>query len=126
MKTGKIKYITPKGVWSNSHGEFNKFRIDLADGNYYNFLAKGEFNKSVGDEIEFTVTNEEFKTAKLETPKPNFASKSNYNAAQARSTNESILRQVAFKGAIELAAKGTIQLDEVEEFTNIFNSILNK
>ena len=47
MKTGKIKYVTPKGVWSNAHGEFNKFRIDLADGSYYNFLAKGEFNKSV-------------------------------------------------------------------------------
>jgi hypothetical protein len=126
MKTGKIKYVTPKGVWSNAHGEFNKFRIDLADGSYYNFLAKGEFNKSVGDEIEFTVTNEEFKTAKLEVPKPTYQAKPSFNASQTRSTNESILRQVAFKGAIELAAKGTIQLDEVEEFTNIFNSILNK
>jgi hypothetical protein len=116
MKTGKIKYVTPKGVWSNAHGEFNKFRIDLADGSYYNFLAKGEFNKSVGDEIEFTVTNEEFKTAKLEVPKPTYQAKPSYNASQARSTNESILRQVAFKGAIELAAKGTIHLDEVEEF----------
>jgi hypothetical protein len=126
MKTGKIKHITPKGTWSNSHGEFNKFRIDLADGTYYNFLAKGNFTKSENDEISFTVTNEEFKTAKLEMPKPTFQTKPSYNTSTTRSTNESILRQVAFKGAIELAAKGSIQLDEVEEFTNIFNEILNK
>ena len=125
MKTGKITHITPKGTYSNGNGVFNKFRINLADGSYYNFLAKGDFKKSVGDEIEFTVTNEDFKSAKLEMSKPAFQ-QGGYSKPQARSTNESILRQVAFKGAIELAAKGSIQLDEVEEFTNIFNEILNK
>jgi len=39
-------------------------------------------------------------------------------------THNSILRQVAFKGAIELASSGKINIQEIEEFTNTFNQIL--
>ena len=38
--------------------------------------------------------------------------------------NNTIRYQVAFKGAIELAASGKIKLDEIEDFTNQFNNLL--
>jgi hypothetical protein len=42
-------------------------------------------------------------------------------------TGQSILLQVAYKGAIELACHGKIKLDEVKEFTiQHFKEILNK
>ena len=37
----------------------------LANGNNYQFLAKGEFKKQVGETIDFEITNEQYNTAKL-------------------------------------------------------------
>jgi hypothetical protein len=66
----RIVQIEPKGTYTNASGTFNKYQIYLANGNNYQFLAKGEFKKKVGDEIDFEVTNEEYKTAKLVYTKP--------------------------------------------------------
>ena len=42
-------------------------------------------------------------------------------------TGQSILLQVAYKGAIELACNGQIKLDEIKQFTiEHFKEILNK
>ena len=114
----KITHIESKGTWSNGSGTFNKYQISLANGNSYSFLAKGDFKKKVEEEIEYEVTNKEYGTAKLIYTKPMSYSKP-------LDTHNSILRQVAFKGAIELASKGKIKIDEIENFTNQFNNILN-
>jgi len=119
----KITHIDPKGTWSNTSGTFNKYQVSLANGNSYSFLARGEFKKKVGQEIEYEVTNEQYNTAKIVYPKP----QNNLNTqsvSKPLDTHNSILRQVAFKGAIELASSGKINIQEIEEFTNTFNQIL--
>jgi len=112
----KITDIKSKGTAQLKHGTFTKSEVFLANGNAYTFLSKGEFKKKVGDVIDYEITNEEYGTAKLVylQDKP----------VRANDTHNSILRQVAFKGAIELASSGKIKLDEVEQFTNQFNEIL--
>ncbi len=68
---GKIKFIQEKGEWSNSSGTFNKYQVQFDDGQSYQFLAKGEFKRKIGDEISYTVTNEQYSTAKLDyNPEP--------------------------------------------------------
>jgi len=62
---GKIKFIQEKGEWSNSSGTFNKFQVTFDDGQSYQFLAKGQFKKQVGDLVEYEVTNKQYSTAKL-------------------------------------------------------------
>ena len=66
----KITQIEPKGTYSNASGTFNKYQVYLANGNNYQFLAKGEFKKNVGDTIDFEITNEQYNTAKLIYNKP--------------------------------------------------------
>ena len=61
----KITQIEPKGTYTNASGTFNKYQVYLANGNNYQFLAKGEFKKQVGETIDFEVTNEQYNTAKL-------------------------------------------------------------
>lgn len=111
----KITEVRPKGTAQLKHGTFTKSEVFLANGNSYTFLSKGDFKKKVGDVIDYEVTNEEYGTAKLVY---------NQDKPSNNDTHSSILRQVAFKGAIELASSGKIKLDEVEQFTNQFNDIL--
>ena len=66
----KITQIEPKGTYTNASGTFNKYQVYLANGNNYQFLAKGEFKKQVGETIDFEVTNEQYNTAKLIYNKP--------------------------------------------------------
>jgi hypothetical protein len=110
----KITEVRPKGTAQLKHGTFTKSEVFLANGNSYTFLSKGDFKKKVGDVIDYEVTNEEYGTAKLV-----------YNQDKpSNDINDRIRFQVAFKGAIELAASGKIKLDEVEQFTNQFNDLL--
>lgn len=113
----KITEIRPKGTAQLKHGTFFKNEVFLANGNSYTFLSKKEtFPKNVGDVIDYEITNEEYSTAKLVYLQD--------QPLRANDTHNSILRQVAFKGAIELATSGKIKLDEIEEFTNQFNNLL--
>ena len=119
----KVTFIEPKGTWSNGKTTYNKYQVSLANGNSYNFLAIGEFKKKVGDEIEYEVKDEKYMNAKLIQPKPQITP--NYSN-RSDDTHQSILRQVAFKGAIELCSNGKIKLDEVSDFTNEFYNLINK
>tara|TARA_Y100001963_G_C6518244_1_gene325386 strand:+ start:74 stop:430 length:357 start_codon:yes stop_codon:yes gene_type:complete len=65
MKKGKIKYIEMRGEYTNASGKFNKFKVTFDDGQDYQFLAKGDFKKSVGEIVYYEVTNVEYRTAKL-------------------------------------------------------------
>ena len=90
---GKITHITPRGEYTIASGSFNKYQIRFDDGKEFQFLAKGEFKKSVGDLVDYKVTNEEYKTAKLEynpLPTVNNTSKDHY-----------IIRQSMVKAAVD-------------------------
>ena len=62
---GKIKFIQEKGEWSNSSGTINKFQVTFDDGQSFQFLAKGDFKRKVGDFVEYEITNKQYGTAKL-------------------------------------------------------------
>tara|TARA_Y100000401_G_C8284303_1_gene205199 strand:+ start:354 stop:713 length:360 start_codon:yes stop_codon:yes gene_type:complete len=92
----KITQIEPKGTYTNASGTFNKYQVYLANGNNYQFLAKGDFKKNVGDTIDFEITNEQYNTAKLIYNKP----------IQAPSANREqiIVRQSMVKAAADFHA----------------------
>lgn len=112
-----------KVVKITGDGEYNgrpKWKVQLQNNGEYTFFTN--FDAKVGDQIDFNISNPKYKTAKLISVSNQTASKpkSNYD------TGQSILRQVAFKGAIELAINSKIDIAEIENFTNEFHNLLNK
>jgi len=120
--TGKIVALTPNGEYTNKFGKLTtKTKVTFADGKQYTFGSLGEFKFKVGEEIKYEVTNEEYKNAKVIYEKPETLNSKGFN------TNQSILRQVAFKGAIELCTSGKITLEQIERTTeHFYTKILNK
>ena len=112
MKTGKITFITPKGKGTpfvdNQTGEqvvLDNYTIGFADGTEYKFKAKGQWKYPVGSEIQFEVSNEQYKTAKGAKPINNFASKPVANNTRSNtgfSTNDSIMFQVCYKANMDV------------------------
>lgn len=119
---GKITSISPNGEYTNKFGKLiTKFKLTFADDKQYTFgFQTPECRYKVGDEIEYEVTDEKWKNAKVIVEnKPNMRSM-NFD------TNRSILRQVAFKGAIELACNGKITTEQIKGTTEYFyDKILN-
>jgi len=93
----RITQIEPKGTYTNASGTFNKYQVYLANGQNYQFLAKGEFKKNVGDDIDFEVTNEQYKTAKLVYSQPQ-----SYKASGSK--DQQIIRQSMVKAAADFHA----------------------
>jgi hypothetical protein len=94
------------------------------------FLYTPKLNIQKGDEINYDYYKQKdqyYKFAKVK----KVGMYNNYkkdtstqSVSKPLDTHSSILRQVAFKGAIELASSGKINIQEIEEFTNTFNQIL--
>ena len=119
---GKITAISPNGEYTNKFGKLiTKFKLTFADDKQYTFgFQSSECRHKVGDEIEYEVTDEKWKNAKVIIDKPNGMRSMNFD------TNRSILRQVAFKGAIELACNGKITTEQIQATTEYFyNKVLN-
>lgn len=116
--------ITDKVVKIKDDGEYNgrpKWKVQTVRNGEYTFFTN--FDAVVGDKIKFTVNNEKYKTAKLVEVLGDAVTetlKSSYD------TGQSILRQVAFKGAIELVVHKIIDESSVEQYTNEFHKLLNK
>lgn len=108
--------VTPDGDYNGTP----KYKVQLQGNGMYTFF--GKFTAKVGSEIEYNVSNPKYKTAKL-------VSVSGGGSAPSKpkyDTGQSILRQVAFKGVIELISTGKIDLMETEHYTNEFHNLLNK
>ena len=119
---GKITAITPNGEYTNKFGKLiTKFKLTFADDKQYTFgFQTPECRYKVGDEIEYEVTDEKWKNAKVIIEKPSNFKSMNFD------TNRSILRQVAFKGAIELACHGKITMEQIKPTTEYFyDKVLN-
>jgi hypothetical protein len=56
-----IKQIEPNGLWNG----LTKYKVTFKNGKQYTFFAKGDFKFSVGSEIKYEVTNEEYKNARI-------------------------------------------------------------
>lgn len=115
MKDVVVK-ISPDGDYNGTP----KFKVQLQNSGMYTFF--GKFTAQVGSEIEYNISNPKYKTAKLISVSTSAStpSKPKYD------TNQSILRQVAFKGVIELVSTGKIDIMETEHYTNEFHNLLNK
>lgn len=124
MKTGTIKTIEPAipPTYESAYGTMNSYRIGFADGTQYKFAAKGDFKKNIGDTIEFEVTNEQYKNAKMiNNFKPMKAQE------RSASTNDSILLQVCYKENMQSFAKDNkdIVIDETIKDFNELKQFLN-
>ena len=121
MKNGRIKYIDTNGQWNG----MNKYLVTFADGEAYTFFAKGDFKASVGDEIKYTVSNQQMKNAKL--VRDDYYNKS-YGGSRPTSKDDvqtSIIKQTCIKASSELhASRGTSDVQSVIEDAEImFNWI---
>ena len=115
----KITQIEPKGTYTNASGTFNKDQVYLANGNNYQFLAKGEFKKQVGETIDFEVTNEQYNTAKL-IYKP-------IQAAPTANREQIIVRQSMVKAAADFhASRPNADIETViADATKLINFVNN-
>lgn len=112
MKTGKVTSIVGDGTYK----ELNKWKVNIDNGDSLTFFSKQEFKKEVGDTINYDITNEKYKIGKLAQDRPAFVSK-----------DDLILRQVAFKGAIEIVCHAeSFKLEDIENLTDNFFNILKK
>ena len=114
---GKIKFIQEKGEWSNSSGTFNKYQVQFDDGQSFQFLAKGQFKKQIGDLVEYEITNQQYGTAKLIYTKPQ----------PAPSKDVTISKLACLKAAAEFNA-GSPQSDRVsvvEDAKHFYNWIIS-
>lgn len=112
MMTGKVTQVQSNGQWNN----MNKFQVTLEDGKTYTFFAKGEFKKSVGDDIKFEVTNAEYGNAKL-VRENNFNNNQNNNVqanySNGMDKNQMIIRQTCIKASSEYNAQRNVDVNQV-------------
>ena len=120
--TGKITAIESKGTYSNAQGVYNRYQVYFADGKNFQFLAKGEFKKNIGEDIDYEVTNEQYKTAKVVyNQQPTYQSK-----PITANKDQIIIRQTCVKASAEFhAQRGTSSIEDVirdaEKLINFVN-----
>lgn len=120
MKTGKIKFYTPKGKgkpFLDKTGKetiLDQYLVGFADGNEYKFYADGNWKYEVGTEISYEVSNEQYKTARgaklintsntqtLTLDKPVGTQQS---VSMRATTNDSIILQVCYKENMQAFGK---------------------
>lgn len=112
MRTGKVQFINQDGVWNG----MNKHKVTMADGNVYTFFSKGDFKKSVGDEIKFEITNEQYGNAKL--VRENNYQQNGYQQNNFQKSgmpkDQQIIRQTCIKASAEFnAGRGQASIQEV-------------
>ena len=117
MKNGTIKHIDPNGQWNG----MNKSKVTFADGTAYTFFSKGDFKATIGDSINFNITNEEMKNAKI--IRDDYKNKSftgNAGSNNKADVQTSIIRQTCIKAASELhATRGQSDVQSVLEDAEI-------
>jgi hypothetical protein len=130
IRTSTIKAISPNGQWNG----MDKYLVTMADGVGYTFFYKqGEaFPKSLNEEVQFEVTNEQHKSARF--PKTYQSSgyqkpyQKSYQPQGTPSTSKDdlIVRQTVIKAAAELHARsGNIDL-VLQDAENMYNWINRK
>tara|TARA_S200002703_G_scaffold152630_1_gene153234 strand:- start:149 stop:544 length:396 start_codon:yes stop_codon:yes gene_type:complete len=125
MATGKITFIEPAipPTYQSQFGLMHAHQVTFADGNKYQFSAKGNFKRNVGDEIEYEVTNEQRRTAKLiNNYVPPSANTEAISNSRNVNTNDWILLQVCYKENMQAFAKENKDI-VMTETANDFNEL---
>jgi hypothetical protein len=118
MKNGRITHIDLSGQWNG----MNKHLVTFADGQSFTFFSKGDFKAAIGDEIKYTISNEEMRNAKL--VRDNFQNKSftpsNNTSTPKADVQTSIIKQTCIKASSELhAGRGQSDVQSVLEDAQI-------
>jgi len=125
METKKSK-ITELNLQNEKFNDMYIFTIVFENGDIGKlYKKKDKTYEQVGDEVEYTISPKgSVKIAfKGESKFDNNTSKPDYSTSKPKystpkiNVNDEIRFNVAFKGAIELAAGGVISVNEVEEYT---------
>lgn len=104
MENSIVKHIEQVGQWNG----MNKQKVTLANGKILTFLSKGDFKASLGDYINYEITNEQYQTAKL-LGKVDIPTKQNNADIQM-----SIIKQTCIKAAAEFnAQRSAIGVEDV-------------
>lgn len=113
--------LTVKKVWVNSDKSYD--RVVASDDTSYNLSHNLGLDLQAGRTYECTIKESEFKGRKnLWIEKATLAGGN--TSVSAGDRDSMIARQVAFKGAIDLASHGVAPLDKIEELTNRFTEII--
>ena len=132
MEIKKSK-ITELNLQSEKFNDMYIFTIVFENGDIGKlYKKKDKTYEQVGDEVEYIIKpNGSVKIAfKGEskfgnnTPKPEYSTSKHKYSTPKINVNDEIRFNVAFKGAIELAAGGVIGVDEVEKFTLQYDEFL--
>lgn len=128
VRTSTIRAISPIGQWNG----MDKFLVTMADGVGYTFFYKQgeEFPKKLNEEVEFEVTNEQYKNARFAKTQTSYQKpyQKSYQPQSTPSTNKDdlIVRQTVIKAAAELHARsGNIDL-VLQDAENMYNWINRK
>ena len=117
----KIVSIKENGYY----GELPKTKVKFSKSGEWTFFSK-QFPGVVGDMLSFTVSNAKHKTAKhpdvVNTSLPNTNTSNSSNAPW--STGEQIVRNVAYKGVIDLIAANIIKPEDLHKEVNNHHKIL--
>lgn len=93
MKSGTIKYIDENGQWNG----MKKTKVTFKDGLAYTFFSKGEFSADIGDEIKYTVTNEDMYNAKLvRVDLKSKKLKEEFEPKEIKETNKSVSSEISY------------------------------
>ncbi len=119
-KTSKVANVTGAGTWDSQYGVMYRFEITMENGDVGQALTKKEQQDTyvIGDTIEYEFTDGKFPKIKRVFDKPNsFAPKPNIN-------QDIIVRQVAFKGAVEFICSQGGDINKLMDYTDIFNKFI--
>ena len=121
----KIMSIKENGYY----GELPKTKVSFLKSGEWTFFSK-QFPGNVGDMLSFTVSNAKHKTAKHpdvigkhETQNP-FSGLKEINETAPWTTGEQIVRNVAYKGVIDLIAANIIKPEHLHSEVNNHHKIL--
>ena len=97
IKTSTVKSITPKGTWSNGKQTYNKYAVEMTNGDVPDFSAIGEFKKKKGETIFYTLDEKNY--GRMQPTPQDYKEKDNSMTQQ-----ESIARSVGINNACSLVA----------------------
>ena len=128
IRTSTIKAISPNGQWNG----MDKYLVTMADGFGYTFFYKqGEaFPKNLNEEVEFEVTNEQYKNARFNKGYQKPYQKPYEKTYQPQGTpstskDDLIVRQTVIKSSCELNARNG-NIDLVLEHAEIMYNWINR
>jgi hypothetical protein len=126
IRTSTIRAISPIGEWNG----MDKYLVMMADGVGYTFFwKKGEsFPKNLNEEVQFEVTNEQYKNARFAKAYSGYQKPYQPQATQSTpstSKDDLIVRQTVIKSSCELNARNG-NIDLVLEHAEIMYNWINR